>query len=340
MNKLHYGRIPYLKMICPLPILLEQLGMGAYAKASCKSPFRSDENPSWGIFNKCGNWFFKDHSTGEGGDEICFLAKHFKLDLKHQFSKIVTIYESIATSLAGLPCTKKEQPLHTDKPNRDAFFPGNSDQLKRLANLRGYDESVLRYLTNRELLIFGRYANTDVYGITDSSGRIIELRRLDGKLFPSFGSLPERKSHSVRHSQKAWPLGITEVDEACSMILLCEGVPDFIASWQIVIKEESLGRVVPVTVLGASNKISAEALPLFKNKTVRIVPHQDQAGIHAAQRWSEQLTNAGVHKVDFVNLGVFKTKQTSQIQDLDDFKKWHQINLNNKEWRILNDCNY
>src|SRR5215471_3230489 len=81
-----------LKRLCPMPILLERLGLGEYAKSSCHSPFRSDRNPSWGIFERDGKWFFKDHATGEAGDEIALLARCKNLDETRDFLQLLRLY--------------------------------------------------------------------------------------------------------------------------------------------------------------------------------------------------------------------------------------------------------
>ncbi len=61
--------IDQLKEKLPLPDLMERMGFGEHAVASCCSPFREDKNPSWGIFrNPSGIWLWKDHGTDQTGD--------------------------------------------------------------------------------------------------------------------------------------------------------------------------------------------------------------------------------------------------------------------------------
>ena len=50
-----------LKQTCPMPELMDRIGLGEYAKPSCKSPFREDANPSFGIYQA---------SSGETGNEL------------------------------------------------------------------------------------------------------------------------------------------------------------------------------------------------------------------------------------------------------------------------------
>ena len=63
------GDVESLKRACPMPALLHKIGLGEFAKNSVRSPFREEKNPSWGIFQREGKWFFKDQATGESGDD-------------------------------------------------------------------------------------------------------------------------------------------------------------------------------------------------------------------------------------------------------------------------------
>jgi hypothetical protein len=326
--------IVHLKQVCPMPVLLKKLGLGAHAKSSCKSPLRSDDNASWGIFQRNGSWFYKDHGTGDSGDEIPFLARYLKLDALTAFAQIVEEYERLAFASNHLPQAVPEpevkngnQPL----PNRSGFVKGTEADIAALATLRGYEPHVLDSLLDKGLLVFGDFNGYRTFGITDSTGRSLEIRRLDGQMFPGYGNVGPRKSHSIRHSQKSWPVGITEANTA-SMILLCEGVPDYIAGWHIVDAEGAHSRVVPVTMLGAANKISADALPFFSNKHVRIAPHNDAAGLTAAKIWSEQL-NGVAAQIDFISLKGLVMPDGSPVKDLDEYKFLHRLSA--EERRVL-----
>jgi hypothetical protein len=56
---------------------MERLGYGDHAKKSARCPFpgHDDQNPSFGIFQKDGEWYFKCHSRCGSGDVIDFIAK-------------------------------------------------------------------------------------------------------------------------------------------------------------------------------------------------------------------------------------------------------------------------
>lgn len=85
-----------LKRALPLPQLLEKIGLGEFAKPSCRSPFREDKKPSWGIFERGGKWGWKDHGTDDGGDEIALLARWKGLDEKRDFLQLIKLYADFA----------------------------------------------------------------------------------------------------------------------------------------------------------------------------------------------------------------------------------------------------
>jgi hypothetical protein len=83
----------------PLPDLMVKLGLGDHAKSKAKSPFRPEKTASFGIYNSDGRWRWKDHGTGEGGDEIDFLAK---LENKSNQDAMLDYAQ-----LAGIPIQEK-----------------------------------------------------------------------------------------------------------------------------------------------------------------------------------------------------------------------------------------
>jgi hypothetical protein len=322
--------VKMLKEKCPLPDLLRRIGLGKHAKSSCPSPFRSDSKPSWGIFQRDGHWYFKDFATDETGDEISVLARYLKLDEKKDFKAIVERYEEIASQEPATPTDPannlkppQASEVETEKPNCSLFSAGTTEQLVRLSASRGIAMDGLKWAQDRGVLVFGRWYGGEVYGVRDGSGRVMEIRKLDGSLFQAVGGLQERKSHAMKGSQKKWPVGIQEAAE-CPMIVLVEGIPDFLAAHQIVLEEGRQGNVAPVSMLCASVSISDHALPFFKGKHVRLFPHADEAGVKAAKKWSQQLKAAGVVKVDFYDFARVKVAPNEHVKDLCDLIGWRK----------------
>lgn len=311
--------IAELRTRCPLPVLMQRMGHARSVKPSCCSPLRPDKTPSWGVYQSEGRWFWKDHGTGESGDEIGFILQAKKLSPKKSFLKALAFWKSIADGGTDTPDELAlPEPEPRCKPDLSGFGPGTDGQLDRLASLRGIERQGLLVARERGLLVFGTFINQEVFGVTDASGNLLEVRRLDGQTFRPRGDLTERKSHALRGSSKSWPVGIANAD-ARPMILLVEGLPDFLAAFEVVVREDALDRVAPVALLSASARISDEALPLFKGRQVRIVPHADTAGTPAAARWTHQLRDAGAVKVDHVRLTNSPDGAASPVKDLNEY---------------------
>jgi hypothetical protein len=60
----------------PLPVLMNQLGLGEYARKSARCPFHEDHRNSFSVFQSERGWFFKCHAGCGVGDEINLLEKH------------------------------------------------------------------------------------------------------------------------------------------------------------------------------------------------------------------------------------------------------------------------
>jgi hypothetical protein len=321
INTMNTININDLKQQCPLPELMRRIGLGKYAKSSCCSPFRNDSKPSWGIFQYGGHWMYKDHATGEVGDEIDLLVNLHHLDARKDFVKLLDLYGTIASQPAPVIKTwgKETQPSN-ERPDFASFHAGTYEQLQRLSNLRGISLAGVQLAQDRNVLIFGDWHGLEVYGVRDVSGRLGEIRRLSGELFPAYNSMPAHKSHTLKHSQKNWCLGVMEAQDKEAVVLV-EGLPDFIALHQFLADEDPNKQVGPVAMLGAAGSITDEALPYFKSKHVRICPHLDDAGLQAAARWQEQLIKAHVKRVDFFNFRAFEITAGNSIKDLCDFNQ-------------------
>ena len=315
-----------LKTRFPLPLLMEHLGLGAYAKASCKSPLRADQNASWGIYESRGLYRWKDFGTDQGGDEIDFLAGYLRLDAKKYFPVLVNLYSALADN----PRPGVKVPLATEPkvpPSREGFTHGTSEQLGQLSALRGISVEALAWAQARGVLVFGNWNGMEVFGLSDQSGKLIEIRRLDKAPFPETDSLSERKSHALKGSQKSWPVGIHE-SVPYPYLALVEGVPDFLAAHDFALREQAADkarpevRCVPVAMLAASVRIDEDALQLFAKKTTYIYPHADEdgTGLVAAARWQAQIKSVG-GKVVLFDMSRVQSLTKRTVKDLNDLLK-------------------
>jgi len=216
--------------------------------------------------------------------------------------------------------TAQFAPVRGSKPQRAGFGPGTESQLQLLATLRGIRLAGLRWARDRGVLVFGYFGGCPVFGVTDSTGAILEVRRLDGSMFPAVGHLAERKSHAVRGSSKRHPVGIHESRDF-SHIIVTEGIPDFLAAHDLILRELGHAHVIPpcapVALLTANVAIAEETLPIFNGKRVRIFYHDDAngAGWKGALRWQQQIVNAGALSCDFFHFN----RISSIVKDLNDY---------------------
>ena len=324
------SEIEQLREKCPLPILMKKMGFENHIKKSCSSPFRDDQKPSWGIYQRDNRCYWKDLGNDDRGDEITFIARAKNLKENENFREIINLWKAYAAKCSDVEYVEylKELPViePQQKPDKSGFGPGNDQQLERLCKLRDIDARGILLAQMSGLLIFGRFSIYEVYGVTDSTGNIVEVRRLDGQLFPAYKQLPERKSHALKGSHKNWPVGIKEVGEK-PMVLLVEGLPDLLSAFEVIVTEDAMGRVAPVAMLSANSLISEEALPLFKGKHVRIVPHLDEAGRDGATKWKDALIKAGASKVDFFL--VSDERDANQVKDLNEYLPYHREKMAN-----------
>lgn len=255
----------------------------------------------------------------------------------------------LAVSDRALPYTPPRpappaEPIPRPLPDRTGFGPGTKAQIERLANARPYHRQGLEWAHERGVLVFGSWHGFECHGLTDTSGRILELRRMDGELFPAVPgtSLGARKSHAVKGSQKAWPLGILEARDFAA-IALVEGLPDFLTAHYVALWEQAShhakrdARCVPVAMLSSSPEIHADALPLFKGKAVRIFAHAEGAGLKGAAKWQAQLQAADAARVDVFDFSAYRKACGTPVNDLWEFT--HQLHPDDQAnpviWRIL-----
>jgi hypothetical protein len=161
--------------------------------------------------------------------------------------------------------------------------------------------------------------------ITDRARRLAIARRLDGKEWEYrngkfVAELAERsKTKNIFRSQGNWPLGILE-SEPFPAVALCEGAPDFLSVFQLGLSAGLTGKVAPICMSGASQRIPEEALQLFAGKRVRIFGHEDEAGAKAMTRWAAQL-NPVAKQVDGWEFSGLYRIDGRPVADLNDLLK-------------------
>jgi hypothetical protein len=200
--------------------------------------------------------------------------------------------------------------------NFSGFAPGTFHELEALARSRDIGLGGVRLAHERGFLLFGSSEGHDVWGITDSSRRALEVRRLDCGVFAN-GKKCKALPGSLKHA-----IGISE---AVPFLKVCivEGAPDFLECHHHVEWEGKRDSVAVVTMLGAGLDFAPSEAATFKGKTVRLYPHADRDGIKAAERWHFQLRKAGARRVDLVDFRGKVRSDGEPVKDLLDFSLCH-----------------
>lgn len=232
-------------------------------------------------------------------------------------------------------------PVVKPPPNLDGFHPPTLAELRAIHYCRELGLPGLVWAAQRGVLVTGYWRDWPCYGITDASGRVLEVRRVDNEPFPEMGALPQRKSHSLKGSEKAWPIGIADTVDYPA-IMLVEGIPDFLVAHDTLLWEQGaatnarfLGdalpdlraatatiQCAPVAMLSASPAIAADALPFFKGKRVKIFAHADLSGtgLAGAEKWRLQIEQAGATSCTLFDLSAYHDPATDEHpNDLDEF---------------------
>ena len=305
-------RVQAAKQRLPLPDLMQYLAVGEYAKASCRSPLREDKNPSWGIFHRDGQWLWKDHGTGESGDEVTFveqLQSCSKAEAMRRFCQMAGI---------DAPPLSSSKPSRKGKPNIPKALKPQAADIAALSELRNVSLEAVRAALDAGLLFFCNQSGHAAWGVTDSTRQNVQLRRLDGKTWPiEWRTIGGKKAWTLKHSKAAWPLGTNEAQERPNVALV-EGGADMLAAFHFVHLEDKVGSVSPVCILGASNDIPTNALSHFEGKHIRIFGHNDDAGQAAVKRWGRQLIGAGATADAFSFSGINQANG-EPVLDLNDF---------------------
>lgn len=284
--------------------------------ASCRCPWREDSKPSFSV-NAAGT-LCNDFATGEGGDQVWFFQRASGLPPKEACRKFIALAGGriIVMPRAARPqCRTAEA---KPKPVFPDFTKGTPADIQHLASLRRIPREGLEWASERGLLWFATLKDCPAWIITDAARVNAQARRLDGLQWEHIGA----KAWTLPGSCASWPIGITEAQPFKS-IALCEGGGDFLAAHYLALWEQAShhakrdAQCSPVAMLGASNRIHADALPMFAGKRVRIFGHNDEAGRGAVERWAAQMATVGAD-VDAFTFAGLRQADGNPVKDLND----------------------
>jgi hypothetical protein len=283
------------KRLLPLPQLMEKIGDGAHAKKSAFCPFHENTHTAaFSVYKRPdGAWRWKCFAGCGHGDGVTYLEKRFGLSPRDAIARYCRE--------AGLNCAptvaRPHQANARPKPVFPDFHKGRMADLNQLASLRKISREGLEWASERGLLWFATLKDFPAWIVADSARLGAQARRLDGQGWEHLDGRP--KAWTLFGSWASWPIGIREA-RPFPAIALCEGGPDFLAAHYLALWEQASHytkrdvQCVPVAMLGSSQRIHPDALPMFTSKRVRIFGHADEAGRRAARCWAEQLATVDV----------------------------------------------
>jgi hypothetical protein len=293
-----------------IPMIWARLDLPGSPKTACRSPFREDKHGSFSV-SKCGR-LFNDFGTGEAGDAIDFLALATGLSKKAATIRFIEMAGGASCS----PLPVKQSPPTASQPRQKPVFPaferGTDEELHALADLRKISFAACFIASGGGILHFATLKGHRAFVLTDDARLAAQARRLDGQPWDHIGA----KAWTLPGSWAAWPVGLG-TGAAYPSFTLCEGGPDLLAALHFIHERDAETLVFPLAMLGASQRIHPDALPLLSGKRVRIYAHTDPAGAKAANRWAAQLATVGA-TVDCADFTGLRKANGSPIEDLND----------------------
>ncbi len=248
--------------------LWARYGLPGTPSKSCRCPWREDHKPSFSVSADGSLW--NDFATGKGGDAINFLAELCQLDRKTACRTFLEMAGGMSFIPARFTVSKPSAPVARAKPVLPEMEIGTRSELETIAKLRGIGREGLEWASERGVLRFttSQRCGTRAWVVMDASRVNAQARRLDGQCWEHLGGA---KAWTLPGSWASWPIGIVEAKDFPA-VALCEGGADFLASHYVTLFEQASHyskrdtRCAPVAMLGASQRIPAEALPLFTGK--------------------------------------------------------------------------
>ena len=295
--------------------LWEQLDLPGAPAPSCLSPFRSEKRPSFSVKADMLLWY--DHAEGKGGDAVDFLRRATGLPL----GETIRLFKKMAGKLPVKVSLKSVRPVPTALmtralPDLPPMRPGSMEEHKTLSTLRHISLEAVKMAESVGVLRFGIWKDRNAWFIVDTANHCAQARRLDGQLWDGIGT----KAQTLSGSWASWPICAGRVNT--HYICFCEGGPDLLAAFHFIIAQGREADFTPVAMLGASQRIHPEALPMMADKRVRIFAHADDAGRAAARRWRNQLATLRC-TVDAVDFSGLRKKDGSPLNDLNDCTQVH-----------------
>ena len=316
------------KQRLPLPDLLVRLGLFERPPkpGNHRCPLHQEQHgAAFDLAYKSGSWLWNCHGKcATGGDEVTLLQVYLNLSCNNAIRRYeelcdITPSKSFGNLARSYKTIPPQQFLHqTAMPIElpPDLHKGSYDSCDTVGKLRNVPTETILAMNKSGCIAFAQIHGCDCFVILDDTHLLAEARRMNGELFPASGPLAARKTHTLKGSQKNWPLGLTK---GSGPILLVEGSGDFIAAHHFCsFTHRSHTPWTPVALLGASIKsLHPESHNLLAGRKIRIVPHMDPAGKKAATAWAGMLRRLGC-PVDGFDLAALIKADGTPVKDLND----------------------
>lgn len=251
------------------------------------SPFREDRKPSFSIF--ADGRAFKDQGTGDKGGVVNFVALATGRNGSDASKLLIELAETGKGYTYTNPMprrTYKAAQAPSKKPNIPPLDQGSPKERGILTRQRGWPIAIGLDIFY-ELGVFGFCYFWDVrcWLVTDPSGLVAQVRRLDAKPFPN-----GLKEITLKNSKACYPVGFSSIKDA-DIVIITEGCTDFLTSIALAYMEldGQISNIGFCGILGAEQIIHKDALSNLNGKNIIIYADNDIAGIAAAKKWRDQL---------------------------------------------------
>ena len=291
---------------------------------------------------KAGLWL--DRAGSENGDSIDLIAGARCLNRR---TALAWAYQFLGVSPGTLPsrCSKSRRDQFVVRRLPQASISDDHERvglrrlwpslrvpdtnlIDRIAATRGLARSGLDLAATRGILRVGMHYGCLCWFATDDCRNAAQARRIDGQRFFT----PDGpKGLSLRGTIGGWPIGLASLKAEHRNILVVEGGPDLLAAHCIIEAEGRSADTAAIAILGASQKIEAEALPILAGRRIRIFEHWDSAGANAVRTWTHQLEIVGA-TVDFIRFAQLRRLDGESVKDLNDFCLLHPEDFEANRW--------
>ncbi len=212
------------------------------------------------------------------------------------------------------------------------LHPLSEADKEQIARDRVIDVAAVRWACELGVLGLDTVCSCRSWVLVDTSKRIAEARRIGGLNFPGMANLQERKAHTLKGSDKSWPIGASLLHQYSDVraIMLVEGGPDFLAALHFLHLFNAQG-IIPIAMLGKA-EIHPDAVRLIRGLRARIYPHNDPdgGGLKAANQWAVQLRQVGC-QVDLFRIDGLSRTNGQPVKDLNDLTTIDAMHLQNPD---------